>query len=138
MGEAIFLVGFGWFALVRAFNPDLWHPVWGGEKPMEFGFLNAVLRSPVMPPYDPFFSNGYINYYYYGYMLLSIPIKLTGIAPAIAYNLALATLFGLVLAGASSLVAHLTGRLRYGLLAAVLVGVVGNLGGCSPSAGHAG
>ncbi len=128
-GEAIFVNGFIWFALVRAFNPDLWHPVWGGEKPMEFGFLNAVLRSPVMPPYDPFFSDGYINYYYYGYMLLSIPIKLTGIAPAIAYNLALATLFGLVLAGASSLVAHLTGRLRYGLLAAVLVGVVGNLGG---------
>ncbi|PDW03443.1 hypothetical protein CJ255_08930 [Candidatus Viridilinea mediisalina] len=127
--EALFLLGFGSFALIRAFNPDLWHPVWGGEKPMEFGFLNAILRSAVMPPYDPFFSDGYINYYYYGFFLFSLPIKLTGIAPAIGFNLAVATLGGLLLAGAFALVLALTQRVRYGLLGAAMVGVAGNLAG---------
>lgn len=126
-GEAVFLLAFAALTVIRAFNPDLWHPTWGGEKPMEFGFLNAILRSPVMPPYDPFFSGGYINYYYYGFYLFSLPIKLTGIAAAIGFNLAVATIFGLFLAGLYGLAKQITGRARYGVLAALLVGVAGNL-----------
>ena len=78
--------------------------------PMEFGFLNAILRSPVMPPLDPFFSGGYINYYYYGLYLVSLPIKATGIDPAIGFNLVIPTLFGLTLAGGYAIIAQLTGR----------------------------
>lgn len=128
-GEGLFLLGFVGFTLIRALNPDLWQPVWGGEKPMEFGFLNAILRSPVMPPYDPFFSGGYINYYYYGFYLVSLPIKITGIAPALAYNLIIATLFGVTLAGGYAIVAQLTGRARYGVLGAVFLALLGNLAG---------
>jgi YYY domain-containing protein len=127
--EGVFLAAFAVLAAIRALNPDLWHPVWGGEKPMEFGFLNAILRSPVMPPYDPFFSDGIINYYYYGLYLVSLPIKLTGIPPAMGFNLAVATIFALTLSGAFALGAQLTGRTRYGLLAAAMVGVLGNLAG---------
>lgn len=127
IGEGLFLGGFILFVLIRAFNPDLWHPIWGGEKPMEFGFLNAILRSPVMPPLDPFFSNGYINYYYYGIYLVSLPIKLTGIDPAVAFNLVIPTLFGLTLAGGYALVAQITGRVRYGLAGAAFLTVLGNL-----------
>ncbi|MCG8348452.1 MAG: DUF2298 domain-containing protein, partial [Chloroflexales bacterium] len=127
LGEGLFLGGFALFTLFRAFNPDLWQPIWGGEKPMEFGFLNAILRSPVMPPYDPFFSGGYINYYYYGMYLVSLPIRATGIAPALAYNLVIPTLFGLTLAGGYAIVAQLTGRVRYGLLGAAFLALLGNL-----------
>jgi len=127
--EGVFLAGFSGLALIRALNPDLWHPIWGGEKPMELGFLNAVLRSPALPPYDPFFSGGYINYYYYGYFLVALPVRMAGLPAAMGFNLALATIAGLTLAAAFALVSQLTGRARYGALAAALVGVAGNLAG---------
>ncbi len=127
MGEGLFLAGFLLFTGLRALNPDLWHPIWGGEKPMEFGFLNAILRSPVMPPYDPFFSGGYINYYYYGIYLVSLPIKITGLAPALAYNLVVPTIFALTLTGGYAIVAQITGRVRYGLAGAAFLTLLGNL-----------
>lgn len=132
LSEGLFLGGFLLFVGLRALNPDLWHPIWGGEKPMELGFLNAILRSPVMPPYDPFFSDGYINYYYYGLYLVSLPIKITGIDPAIAFNLVVPMLFGLTLVGGYAIVAHITGRRRYGLLGAAFLTLLGNLGSLFP------
>jgi YYY domain-containing protein len=126
--EALFLGAFGFMVGVRALNPDLWQPIWGGEKPFEFGFLNAMLRTPVMPPYNPFYSDGVINYYYYGFFLVSLPLKATGIEPAVGFNLIVATLFALLLAGAFALVAR-AGGWRLGLLGAALVGVVSNLAG---------
>lgn len=130
--EAVFLAGFAALLLIRWLNPDLWHPTWGGEKPFEFGFLNAMLRSPVMPPYDPFMSGETINYYYYGFFLVSLPVKIAGIPPAIAFNLIVPTLYGLVLAGAWGLGAQLTGRRWGGAAAAGLVAVAGSLAAAFP------
>jgi YYY domain-containing protein len=98
--EIIFLVFFMIDLLIRLGNSDMWHPSKGGERPMDFSYFNAVLKSTSFPPYDPWFAGGYINYYYYGFVLAGTPVKLLGIVPSIAYNFILPTWFALVAIGA--------------------------------------
>ncbi len=133
LSEGVYLAALLAMLILRAYNPDLWQPIWGGEKPFEFGMLNAMLRSPVMPPYSPFYSDGIINYYYYGLFLVSVPIKAIGVAPAVGFNLALATLFGLLVAGVFRLVAQVAGRTRHGVVGVLLVALVGNLASFFPA-----
>ncbi|MCY4147263.1 MAG: DUF2298 domain-containing protein [Chloroflexi bacterium] len=97
---------------IRLTNPDLWHPYKGGEKPMDFAFLNGVLRSTTFPPIDPWFAGGFINYYYFGYVLLGAPTLLLGIVPAFAYNLMIPTIFCLTGMGAFSAAFNIADRLR--------------------------
>jgi YYY domain-containing protein len=91
--EGITLVAFLAFLAVRLTNPDLWHPSFGGEKPMDFAYFNGVLRSTVFPPVDPWYAGGYINYYYFGFVIVGVPVLLLGVVPSIAYNLIIPTLF---------------------------------------------
>ena len=108
--EALALGLFVFFLLIRMGNPDLWHPWKGGEKPMDVAYFTAVLKSTTFPPYDPWFSGGYINYYYYGFVFVGVLAKWLGVIPAIAYNLILPTLFMMVGLGAFSLGWNLTHR----------------------------
>ena len=158
-GEAIFLAAFLAFVALRYANPDLWHPYRGGEKPMELAYLNAVVRSTTLPPFDPWFAGGYLNYYYWGYSVLAGIIRITGILPTTAFNLAVPLFFALTITGAYSLVYNLVegvrshttppvsqetatatgpglrrlpwwwGGVTAGLIAALFVGVIGNLDG---------
>jgi YYY domain-containing protein len=96
---AFFLLDLG----IRLGNPDLWHPWKGGEKPMDFAYFNAVLKSTNFPPYDPWYAGGYLNYYYYGFVYVGMLVKFLGLVPAFAYNLILPTMFSLLAMGAFSL-----------------------------------
>jgi YYY domain-containing protein len=153
IGEGLFLIVFLAFVLVRAANPDLWHPFRGGEKPMELAYLNAVVRSTTLPPYDPWYAGGYLNYYYWGYYILALPIRLTGIIPTTAFNLAVPLFFALTFTGAYSIaynlvegvrrsrgsadgrapragvVRALMGPVGAGLASGLFVAVIGNLDG---------
>ncbi len=105
--EGLFLVLFLLDLAIRIGNPDLWHPWKGGEKPMDLSYFTAVLKSTTFPPYDPWYSGGYINYYYYGFVIVGVLVKWLGIEPAIAYNLILPTLFAFTGIGAYSIGSNL-------------------------------
>ena len=102
MIEIVALAFFLFFLFIRFGNPDLWHPWKGGEKPMDFSYFNAILKSTTFPPYDPWFAGGYLNYYYYGFVFVGVLVKWLGILPAFAYNLILPSLFSLTALGAFS------------------------------------
>ncbi len=133
--EIVFWLTFGLFLVFRMINPDSWHPIWGGEKPMEFAHINAILRSATFPPVDPWYSGGYINYYYYGLYLVAYLIKLTGIPIEFAFNLAQPTFIALLASGVFSTGATIGGKLSRGkahpfwsgIIADLLVSFAGNM-----------
>ncbi|MFZ6029398.1 MAG: DUF2298 domain-containing protein [Chloroflexota bacterium] len=108
--EGLFLAFFVFDLLIRLGNPDLWHAYKGGEKPMDFAYFNALIKSTVFPPYDPWFAGGYLNYYYYGFMIASVMVKWLGIVPSIAYNLLLPTWFAMTAMGAFSVAWNLVAK----------------------------
>lgn len=138
--EVIFLIFFLIDLLIRLGNSDMWHPSKGGERPMDFSYFNAVIKSSSFPPYDPWFAGGYINYYYFGFVLAGTPVKLLGIVPSLAYNFILPTWFALIAIGAFAvgwnlLVAQPDSQdgldataLSTGLTASSLMILLGNLG----------
>lgn len=142
--EGLFLVFFSADLLIRLGNPDLWHPWMGGEKPMDFSYFNAVLKSTTFPPYDPWFVGGYINYYYFGFVFVGVVVKWMGITPSVAYNLIIPTIFAMIAMGAFSIgwnIVAARGRIsapvrslvaskhfQVGIAAALGMAVLGNLG----------
>jgi YYY domain-containing protein len=135
--ELLFALAFGVWALVRAYNPV----ISGTEKPMDFAFLNAILRSEYFPPLDPWLSGFAISYYYFGYLMMALLTKLTGVPSEVGFNLAIALLFALTAGGAFGLTYNLVKRHAdqegarqgiatvFGTLGAVFVVVIGNLEG---------
>src|SRR4051812_46301508 len=65
VSEVLFALAYTIWAIVRAYNPD----IFAQEKFMDFGFLNAILKSGMFPPNDMWFAGQSINYYYFGYVL---------------------------------------------------------------------
>lgn len=121
--EWVFWIVFGVFLLFRAINPDSYHPIWGGEKPMEMAHLNALLRTESFPPYDPWYAGGILNYYYFGTFLVANLIKITGIPAEIAFNLATPLFPAMLASGAFSIGAVFGKRLTASDFGAALSGL---------------
>ncbi len=151
--ELVFLAFFAIDLALRYGNPDLWHPWFGGEKPMDFAYLNAVIKTTYFPAYNPWFEGGFINYYYFGQVISATLTKFIGVVPEVAYNLLLPTFFALTASGAFGVTFNLVARTRThdartentisdaefqipylrravvaGIFAAVFVLILGNLG----------
>lgn len=130
--EALFLLAFAGWAWLRAYSPN----IDGTEKPMEFMFINSVLRSPTFPPHDAWLSGHAISYYYFGYVIVAALARLTGAASSMAFNLGIALLFALAAVASLGVVMNLVSLARRGralldafwpaLLAPLLVLLAGN------------
>jgi uncharacterized membrane protein len=141
--QLVFTAGFLFFVNVRTYIPwatfDL--ALWQAEKAGNLMHLNNAMRAVTMPPGDAWFLGEPENYYYGGHVMIAALAKLTATPARVAFNLGLATVFGLALAMGFSLAYSMAvpaipparrGSLwhrgmAWGLLGALAVGVFGNL-----------
>ena len=89
--ELVFLIFFFLMLDVRFVNPTISY----AEKFMDHAFLASVMRVPVVPPLDPWFSGGTLNVYYYlGYWIFGCLGIVSGVPSNVVFNLGLPTVFG--------------------------------------------
>ena len=133
VAEALFLAFFFLWLGITSENPA----ISGTEKPMDFGFMNAVLQSRFFPPEDPWLAGHSISWYYFGHFMMAFLTKLTAVPSNVSYNLAIALVPALVAIGAFGLLYNLIrlsggtwkAALGFGLAAPALILLIGNLEG---------
>ena len=131
--EAVFLAVLVGWTLIAAQVPAINHT----EKPMDFGFLNALIGASSYPPEDFWLAGHPVNYYHFGHLIMGGLTILSGLPSNITYNLAMALVPALASVAVYGLLYNLirlTGasRLRAGLFSLagpLFVGIVSNLVG---------
>ena len=139
--ELLFAGALVLWSLIRAYSPEL--TTAGGEKFMELMYLNSIGRSEYFPPHDAWLSGYAISYYYFGYVMMAMLARLSGLAAHLTFNVGVALLFALTCTGTFGLVYNLvkgastpngdgprgTRPIAFGFLGAALVALLGNLEG---------
>jgi YYY domain-containing protein len=128
--EAVFLALLVCWIVFRAYDPGINHT----EQLMDFAFLNASVQAIEYPPEDPWLRGNGISYYYFGYLMMGLLTKLTGIPTALTYNLSLALVPAMAAAALLSLVVKLVRgagssiktAFIFGVGGVVLLGLIGN------------
>jgi YYY domain-containing protein len=121
--EALFMGGFFFFLAIRWSNPEIF---WG-EKPMDSSLLSYFTRSEIIPPTDPWSSGTNMRYYYLGSYIISSLLKISGISPAIGYNLAIASVPAFCMASLYTLFAFITRKKNFAVFASLCVIFLSNL-----------
>jgi YYY domain-containing protein len=122
--EGLALAAFVAMALLVAYSPDVWQT----EKPMDMAFINAAGDAGHFPPEDPWMAGEDLNYYYLGHLMAAGLVRLSGVAPDVGYNLAVAAFFALSVVAAFGLAYALGGRVTTGLWGVALCIVAGTVG----------
>lgn len=81
--EFLFFAVFLLWTYLAGFHPA----AHGTEKFMDYGFMEAMMRSRELPATDLWYSEGHINYYYGGQYFAVFLTKLSGSKPELTYNL---------------------------------------------------
>jgi YYY domain-containing protein len=90
--ESLFLISALFMLILRLASPE----IIGTEKPMELAFLNGISQSTHFPPQDPWLSGYSISYYYFGYVIINLAVKLLASPTGVAFNLGLIFWFALI------------------------------------------
>ena len=115
--ELLFFLAFLMWTYLAGFRPA----AYGTEKFMDYGFMEAMMRSTTLPARDLWYSEGHINYYYGGQYFAVFLTKLSGTSVELTYNLMRTFVAGLAFSLPFSLIYQMT-RDRMGKRAAGAVG----------------
>ena len=128
ISESIFTVAFVAFLLITMGKPDIYFS--GAQDAFSnCAFIESILRGGYFPPLDPWFAGESIPYYYGGHVMVAVLIKLTGVPPTIAFNIAVAMFHALAVCASYGLGYSITRRKLYGFVTALFVCVVGYTSG---------
>lgn len=107
--QSLFLAGFVFFLMVRSYIPyaTFETAMSGAEKFGNLMHLNSAMRASTLPPADAWFMGLPTNYYYGGHLLVATIAKSIGMEARFAFNLGIATIFGLTLSTGFSFVYNL-------------------------------
>ena len=98
--ELLFFLAFLMWTYLAGFRPA----AYGTEKFMDYGFMEAMMRSTTLPARDLWYSEGHINYYYGGQYFAVFLTKLSHTKVELTYNLMRTFVAGLAFAMPFSLV----------------------------------
>ena len=135
--EILFFAAFLLWTYLAGFHPA----AHGTEKFMDYGFMEAMMRSKTLPATDLWYSQGKINYYYGGQYFAVFLTKLSGTQVELTYNLMRTFVAGFAFALPFSLVHQMTTDLQgrkvtgwkkqlptfAGFLAGLAVSIAGNM-----------
>ena len=135
--EILFFAAFLLWTYLAGFHPA----AHGTEKFMDYGFMEAMMRSKTLPATDLWYSQGKINYYYGGQYFAVFLTKLSGTQVELTYNLMRTFVAGFAFALPFSLMRQMTTDLQgrkvtgwkkqlptfAGFLAGLAVSIAGNM-----------
>ena len=122
--DAIFLVGWGAFVMIRLQHPEINDL----EKPMDAALLSAAWKSDWLPFAHPWWGGAnFTNYYYFGPLMGALMGRALGTAPHVAYNLVQPAFCAFFLSSVWALGAALTKSKSWGIAVMFLVGLSGPL-----------
>ena len=81
--EAVFLVMYLFWCYLVSFDPG----AYGQEKPMDYAFMTAMMRTEYLPFQDMWYSGHEINYYYGGQYIATFLTKISGVRVGVGYSL---------------------------------------------------
>ncbi len=110
------------YLYIRGFHPILF----GTEKFMDILMLSQAGKTNYFPPTDGWWSIQEVNYYYYGYVLFSVPIKIFNIPYEIGYNLILGYIFAFAGVGAFLIAYKISKNFISGIFAMLMLLLSGN------------
>lgn len=108
----VFAVAFLFLVAVRAVDPAA-SPL-GGEKFLDFGLVQSLLRANQLPPQDMWFAGERVVYYYGGHLMTSALAMLSGTEGRFAYSPALAGFYAMAVTGAYGLASTIVSRIDIG------------------------
>ncbi|MCX8035086.1 MAG: DUF2298 domain-containing protein [Candidatus Dojkabacteria bacterium] len=118
----LFLLLYYIYLYIRGFHPILF----GTEKFMDILMLSQAGKTDYFPPTDGWWSIQKVNYYYYGYILFSVPIKIFNIPYEIGYNLILGYIFAFAGVGAFLIAQKISKNFISGIFAMLMFLLSGN------------
>jgi uncharacterized membrane protein len=121
--EVLSLVLLFGYSYIRSFSPALEST----EKFMDLHLLMSAGKTDYFPFFDGWWSTKVVNYYYYGFYIFSLLIRISGVPYAVGYNLSLGIILVCAVLISFAIIYRLTKSRLFSILGAGLLSVAGNL-----------